>query len=194
MLSEIKIRVATPEDAQDLLNIYSYYVKNTGITYEYDVPTLEEFRCRISHTLKKYPYLVAQINDKIIGYAYAGVFNSRPGYGWDAEMTVYLDNGSRGHGVGQKLYTLLEEILKEQGFVKVIALITPPEGKDDSRVYNSIHFHEKMGYQLVGRFRNCGYKFGRWFDMSLMDKMIGTPKANMQPVRNFNEVRDRFGL
>ena len=106
----IKIRAAKIDDAQDLLNIYGYYVKHTAITYEYEIPTLEEFQNIILNTLKRYTYLVAELNGEIIGYLYAGQFQSRPGYAWDAEMTIYLRHDMRGKKVGEKLYTLLERI------------------------------------------------------------------------------------
>lgn len=90
MDSEITIRTAAIEDAQALLDIYAYYVEETAITYEYDVPSLAEFESRIAHTLEKYPYLVAEMDGKIVGYSYAGAFHPRAAYHWGAEMTVYL--------------------------------------------------------------------------------------------------------
>ena len=84
------IRTATANDAEAILNIYAYYVENTAITFEYDVPTLEEFTQRIENTLKKYPYLVAEKDGEILGYAYAGVFKDRAAYDWSAETTIYL--------------------------------------------------------------------------------------------------------
>ena len=82
MADEIKIRVATPDDAPALLKIYAPYVKNTSITYEYDVPSEEEFRRRIESTLRRYPYLVLEREGDILGYAYAGPLHSRPAYDW----------------------------------------------------------------------------------------------------------------
>lgn len=191
---EITIRTARVEDAKRLLEIYGYYVERTAISYEYEVPELEEFRQRISHTLERYPYLVAEENGEIIGYAYAGPYHPRAAYSWDAEMTVYLDHTVRGNGVGQKLYRLLEEVLAMQGIVKVIALITAPTVEEDKKIYTSMHFHEKMGYQLIGCIKKSGYKFNRWFDTALMDKMIGIPEKNMEQIKTFDEVRTEFGL
>ncbi len=194
METPIKIRAAKIDDAQDLLDIYGYYVKNTAITYEYEVPTLEEFQSRILNTLRCYPYLVAELDGQIVGYAYAGKFQSRPGYGWDAEMTVYLRHDIRGNKIGEKLYTLLEKILYAQGVVKVIALITSPKETEYNSTYNSMRFHEKMGYCLAGHIENCGYKFNQWYDTILMDKTIGIPQKNMCFIKSFNEVRKKFNI
>lgn len=192
--SEVRVRVAQIEDAQKLLEIYGYYVKNTAITYEYDVPGLKEFEHRIERTLESYPYLVAEADGDIIGYAYAGPYHHRAAYHWIAEMTVYLDHSVRGSGVGQRLYRLLEQILTTQGVVKVIALITAPPTEEERRSYNSMHFHEKMGYHLIGRIENSGYKFNRWFDTVLMDKRLGVPTETMQHIKSFDDVRAEFGL
>ena len=86
----IEIRAATPDDAEKLLEIYRYYVLNTAISFEYNAPDLEEFRARIVKTLQKYPYLVAEQEGVILGYAYAGPFVGRKAYDWSAETTVYV--------------------------------------------------------------------------------------------------------
>ena len=87
-----------------------------------------------------------------------------------------------------------KEILKAQGFVKAIALITPPMTEADNDVYRSVHFHENMGYKLSGRLTYSGYKFGRWFDTVTMDKMLCEPHENMESVKAFDEVRGQFGI
>lgn len=194
MNSEIKIRTARIEDAQALLDIYRYYVEETAITYEYKVPTPEEFRGRIAHILERYPYLVAESERKLIGYAYAGQFHPRKAYGWDIETTIYLDKNCRKQGIGSRLYSLLEEILKAQGIVNAIALITPPRTESEQATYGSMHFHEKMGYHLVGRIENSGYKFDQWFDTVYMEKELGTPSKNMQNIKSFDDVRVQFAL
>lgn len=192
--ADVTIRTAMIEDAQALLDIYGYYVEHTAITYEYEVPSLSEFRDRMRHTLEKYPYLVAQEGDRIIGYAYASAYHPRAAYGWNAEMTVYLDHNARGRSVGQRLYTMLEQILREQGIVNALAMITPPMTREDEVVYGSMYFHEKMGYKLTGRIKNSGYKFDRWFDTITMQKQLNTPGNAMNSIKSFEEVRTKFGL
>ncbi len=131
-----KIRTVTPDDAPALLQIYSYYVKNTAISFEYDVPTIDEFRRRIEHTLLKYPYIAAEDNGKIIGYAYAGPFKERAAYDWAVETTIYVDKDSRGGGIGKALYLELESILKKQGILNLNACISYTE-KDDCYLTNN---------------------------------------------------------
>ena len=190
--SKITIRPATPDDAQALLSIYAPYVEQTAITFEYEVPSVEEFRERISHILEHYPYFVAENKGEIIGYSYAGRFHPRAAFGWDVEMTVYLNQKVRRAGVGRQLYALMEEVLREQGVVRAISLIVKPE--DEYSDYNSIQFHEKMGYRYAGELKDCGYKFHRWYTLVYMDKQIGVTQENMLPVRDFAAVREKFGL
>lgn len=189
---DIKIRTATVEDAEKLLEIYAYYIKNTAVTFEYEVPSVEEFRERISHILEHYPYFVAENKGEIIGYSYAGRFHPRAAFGWDVEMTVYLNQKVRRAGVGRQLYSLMEEVLREQGVVRAISLIVKPE--DEYSDYNSIQFHEKMGYRYAGELKDCGYKFHRWYTLVYMDKQIGVTQENMLSVRDFAAVREKFGL
>ena len=194
MESEVVIRMARVEDAERLLEIYGYYVEHTAITYEYDVPELADFGQRIAHTLERYPYLVAERDGEVIGYAYAGAYHPRIAYSWDAELTIYLDHTVRGNGIGQKMYQLLEDILAKQGIVKVIALITVPPTEEERNIYPSMYFHEKMSYHMIGCIEKSGYKFIRWYDTVLMDKMIGEPKEHMADVKSFDEVRAEFDL
>ena len=172
----ITIREATIEDAARLLEIYAYYVEKTVITFEYDVPSLEEFQGRIRHIKERYPYLVIEKDGVIKGYAYAGVFKARAAYDWSCEMTIYLEHGATGEGLGRKLYEALEEALKEQGILNLYACIGYPDVPDEYLDYNSAQFHEHMGYTKVGTFHRCGYKFGRWYSMIWMEKMIGAHK------------------
>ena len=107
----IAIRTARPEDAARLLGIYAYYVESTAITFEYTVPTVDEFRSRIEHTLERYPYLVIERNGVIQGYAYAGVFKERAAYDWACEMSVYIDHAAEHCGLGGRIYAA-HEILR----------------------------------------------------------------------------------
>ncbi|MBR6395373.1 MAG: GNAT family N-acetyltransferase [Lachnospiraceae bacterium] len=169
----MNIRSATKEDAARLLEIYAYYVTDTAITFEYEVPSLSEFEGRIENTLKKYPYLVIEDNGVIYGYAYAGVFKGRAAYDRSCEMTIYLDKDAKKKGYGKKLYTALEEELKKRGMLNLYACIGSPIVEDEYLTRNSEEFHAHLGYTKVGTFHKCGYKFGRWYDMCWMEKLIG---------------------
>lgn len=179
------IRIARPEDAEALLDIYAPYVKETAITFEYEVPSVEEFRKRIESILKKYPYLLAEQDGKITGYAYAGVFNERPAADWAVETAIYVEKDSRRTGVGRALYGALEKALAGQNILNVNACIAWPETEDEYLTYDSIRFHEHMGYRMVGRFHQCGYKFGRWYDLAWMEKHLGEHPAKPERVIKF---------
>lgn len=187
-MSEMKIRPATENDAEALLNIYSYYVLNTAITFEYEVPSLEEFKNRIRTISAKYPYLVAEIDGTIAGYAYAGTFKPRAAYGWSVETTVYTDKNAHKKGLGRALYEKLEEYLKKMNITNANACITYTETEDEYLTHGSPAFHEKMGYRLVGKFNKCGYKFNRWYDMIWMEKIIGEHKKNQPAVIPFKDL------
>ena len=170
---EVKIRTATEKDAEALLEIYEPYVRETAITFEYEVPSVAEFRSRIRNTLLKYPYLVAEQNGEILGYAYAGPFHDRPAYDWAVETSIYVDCDRKHMGIGKKLHNALEEELKERGFLNMNACIAYPETKDEHLDKNSAEFHAHLGYRMVGEFHKCGYKFNRWYNMVWMEKLIG---------------------
>ncbi len=167
------IRKAAIEDAERLLEIYSYYVENTAITFEYDIPSLKEFKARIGNTLKKYPYLVLEEDGLIQGYAYAGAFIGRAAYDHSCETTIYLDHDSRGRGLGRALYEALEQALKDMGILNMYACIADPIEEDEYLTHNSEQFHRHLGFTKVGTFHKCGYKFGRWYNMIWMEKIIG---------------------
>lgn len=167
------IRTATIADASRLLEIYAYYVKNTAISFEYDVPSLEEFRNRIAGTLKKYPYLAIEEDGIIRGYAYAGAFKARAAYAHSCEVSIYVDHSAKGRGYGRALYEALEQELKGIGILNLYACIGDPEVEDEYLTRNSEQFHQYMGFTKVGTFHKCGYKFGRWYNMIWMEKIIG---------------------
>jgi phosphinothricin acetyltransferase len=161
----IQVRTVTLNDVQELLDIYSYYVLNTTITFEYDTPSINEFTQRIQKITQKYPYLVATLDDEIIGYAYATSYKERAAYDWSVETTVYVKETYQGIGVGKALYTHLEHALKEMNIVNMLACITYPNPK-------SIEFHTKFGFEQVGHFHKVGYKFNEWRDIIWMQKSI----------------------
>ena len=186
----IQIRVASLEDAPRLIEIYKPYVEHTVITYEYEVPSVDEFQNRIENTLKTHPYLVAIIDGLIVGYAYAVPYIGRKACDWSCETSIYIDTEYRKAGVGRALYDALEGILKEMHVLNLNAAIATPYEEDEHLNFNSVEFHKHMGYQIVGEFHNCGYKFGKWYKLLWMEKMLGEHSVNPLPVRKFPEVRD----
>lgn len=172
----IELRTATVDDAEKLLSIYSPYVKNTAVSFEYDPPSIDEFKERIRKTLEKFPYLVAMHDDEIVGYAYAGGFHTRAAFLHSAELSIYLKQNMRGKGIGRKLYSEIEKMLKDKGFINLYAVVAYAEEEDEYITHDSVIFHEVMGYKTVGRCNKCGCKFGRWYDILYMEKFIGSHK------------------
>lgn len=183
------MRAAGPEDAEALLGIYAPYVEGTAITFEYDVPGVEEFRGRIVGVLERYPYLVAELAGQAVGYAYAGPFHSRAAYGWAVETSIYVSQGMKRMGLGGRLHEALEGALREQGFLNMNACIAVPEKDDEFLTRNSVEFHGHLGYRMVGEFTRVGYKFGRWYNMAWMEKLIGPHGQVVKPPVPFCEVR-----
>lgn len=176
-----KVKVS---DAKELLDIYGYYVANTAISFEYEIPSLEEFESRIKNISAKYPHIkVVDDNGTALGYAYATAFKTRAAYDWSVETTVYVKKDMRRNNVGRLLYESLENSLKNMGILNMNACIALPKSEDSHLTKDSILFHERMGYNLVGTFHDSGYKFDTWYDMVWMEKMIGNHTANQSPVK-----------
>ena len=182
-MSKPVIRDVTLKDAAALSKIYAYYVNHTAITYEYDAPDESEFKERIKNITARYPYFVLEDNGIIKGYAYASAFHPRKAYEWCAEVTIYLDHEAFGRGYGRLLYAQLEKALKEMGILNLYACIAHPEVEDEYLNKNSEQFHRHMGYELIGTFKNSGYKFNRWYHMIWMEKIIGEHLVEQPPVR-----------
>ncbi len=178
---KIKFRFATVEDASKILKIYEYYIKNTTITFEYDVPTLLEFKERIEKILPEYPYIVCECENKILGYAYAHKVWERAAYMWDAELSVYIDKDYVQNGLGKKLYKILIEILKLQNVVNVYGCVTFPNEKSD-------RLHESFGFKKIGIFENSGYKFGKWIGVTWFHKAILEHKNEPEKLKKISQV------
>ena len=177
----INFRFATVEDAGKILEIYKPYVENTTITFEYDVPALEEFKNRIKNILTNYPYIVCEYENKILGYAYAHKVWMRAAYQWDAELSVYIDKEYMGNGLGKKLYKILIEILKLQNVVNVYGCVTYTNEKSD-------RLHESFGFKRVGIFENAGYKFGKWIGVTWFHKAISEYKKNPEKLKKISQI------
>lgn len=182
----MKVERVTEADAASLVEIYAPYVENTAISFEYDVPSVDEFVSRIKTISSKYPY-IKEVDDsgEILGYAYANNFKSRPAYNWAVETTIYVRNNERKKGVGRILYEELEKRLCRMGILNMNACIAYAQNEDEYLSNDSKKFHEAMGFTLVGRFHKCGNKFGRWYDMIWMEKLIGE-HVNAQEAVDFN--------
>ena len=174
----MNIRLAKPLDAAALLAIYAPYVENTAITFEYDVPTVEDFANRIEKTLKKYPYLVAEEEGAILGYAYASTYYARAAYDWAVELSVYVSQDARGKGVGSKLYDKLEDLLDQMGYMHFLACISLPNEA-------SLALHRKRGYQQVAHLPKIGYKFERWHDIVWLQKSL---EKQAEPIKLLKEM------
>ena len=186
------IRIATEKDAKALIEIYAPYVEKTAITFEYEVPTIQEFEERMGHVLKKYPYLVAERDGQLVGYAYAGPFKERAAYDWAVETTVYVRKDQKKTGIGRKLYKELERALSMQNILNLNACIAYPRKKDPYLTKDSVFFHQHMGYRLVGECYQCGYKFGHWYNMVWLEKHLDSHLEKPLPVLTFPEIRDQL--
>jgi phosphinothricin acetyltransferase len=171
------------------LEIYAPYVEHTAITFEYEVPTVAEFKNRIETTLKKYPYLVAEKDKELLGYAYAGAFKERAAYDWAVETSIYVRMDLKRQGIGSFLYATLEKALKAQGILNLNACIAYAVCEDEFLTNDSVYYHEKQGYIKVAHFHKCGYKFNRWYDMVWMEKIIGEHTDNQPRIM----LRERQG-
>ncbi len=186
------IRDATLEDAEQILDIYDYYVKNTAVTFEYSTPSLEEFHKRMKKTMQRYPYIVILKDSLIKGYAYAGSFVGRSAYDWSCETTIYLDHKARRCGLGRIVYETLEKLLCNMGIINLYACIGFPEYNDEYLTTNSADFHAHFGFVKAGEFHKCGYKFGRWYNMIWMEKVIGEHEAKQPSITPYPELKKRL--
>ena len=149
------------------------YVQNTASSCECDGPTVREFAGRIAKTMEKYPYLVLEEDGVVMGYAYASPFVGRKAYDRSCALSIYLDKAAKGRGFGRLLYEAIEDRLKDMGILNLYACIGSPIVEDEYLTNNSEQFHEHMGFAKVGEFHKCGFKFGRWYNMIWMEKIIG---------------------
>jgi Sortase and related acyltransferases len=162
---EYIVRMAKKEDIQEILGIYEPYILHTTITFEYEVPTLEEFEKRLEKIQEQYPWLVCEINGEIIGYAYASAFRARMAFSWGTELSVYTNEKYLGLHIGRILYEKLIQLLKEQGYYNVYALISIPNEK-------SIYLHKMLGFEEEGVQKKVGFKLGKWCDLVYLVKNI----------------------
>ena len=174
---EWSIRSAAVEDAAQLLDIYAYYVTDTNVSFETEVPALAEFTARVKDSLEHYAYLVCEAGGKIVGYAYASAFRARQAYRYTAGTSVYIREGYHRLGIGRALYTELIERLRALGFYTLIAGISVPNP-------GSVGLHRAMGFREVGIYHNIGWKAGGWRDVMHLELALreyDTPPGEARP-------------
>lgn len=171
-MSDYIIRDVRPEDAARLSEIYSYYVLNTAVSFEYEAPTAEEFKERITNTVKKYPYLVCEKDGRVVGYVYASAYSVREAYSWTVSTSIYVDRECRRQGIGSRLYAELEKRLRTMGIVNMLAGTAYSEKEDEYLTHDSYKFHTREGYTEAAHFKTIGKKFDRWYDLVWMQKKL----------------------
>ncbi|MCL2198068.1 MAG: N-acetyltransferase family protein [Defluviitaleaceae bacterium] len=175
------IRQATAADSAKILEIYAPFITDTVITFETELPTAQEFYVRVKEISERYPFLVYEIDNKILGYAYAAKHRERAAYMYNVEVSVYISPKHHGAGIADKLYTRLFELLDKLGYKNAYAVYNEPNEK-------SRKFHQKFGFEYVGTFRKTGYKFGKWHDVTWLEMAIGEHGENPKKIVSINEV------
>lgn len=193
----MSIRMAREADLPQMLAIYAPYVKNTTNSFEYTVPSPEEFARRFREKTAHFPWLVWEENGQVLGYAYGSNPFERAAYQWCAEVSVYLHPDVHGRGIGKSIYRVLEALLQLQGYRKIYAIVT-------SENTNSLAFHRAVGYTQTAAFPNCGFKFGRWLGTFWLEKCLDSGEMPTCPPisincivkndRNLIEVLDKLSL
>ena len=182
---ERQLRFAVEQDAEELLEIYRPYVENTSITFETEVPTVEEFAGRIRETLTKFPYLVIEENGTILGYAYAHRFRTRAAFDWTVELSVYLSPAAKGRGIGRALYSAVTDILRRQGCVNAIGVVATPNAPSE-------RLHEKCGFEKLFTMENIGWKLGAWCDMTYYMLRLNPTEGCPEPMTAYPDLPPDF--
>lgn len=178
-----RIRLATENDSESLLNIYGEFILNTSVTFETAVPSVMEFSNRIRNVLESFPWLVCEINGENVGYAYASKHRERAAYQWSVDVTVYIYPQFHRKHIATALYTALIELLKIQGYYSAFAGVSLPN-------LNSEGFHESFGFKPIGVFHNVGYKLGEWRDVKWFELAISEYSKKPELPITINKIKD----
>ena len=175
------IRFATPADVPAILAIYAPFVTDTAITFEYEVPSIAEFEARIAKIQQQYPYLVAEVNGRVLGYTYASVHRARTAYQWSVETSVYIHPDGHRQGIGRQLYTRLFDVLRQQGYYNAYAGAISPNPQSEL-------FHRSMGFEHVGTYSNIGFKMGNWHSVAWFQLTLQPYSSNPFPPTPIGEL------
>jgi phosphinothricin acetyltransferase len=182
----LRVEVAGTHHAGDIAAIYAPIVSSSVISFETEPPSAEEMARRIEVTLAQYPWLVALVEGKVAGYAYAHAFAPRQAYAWSAETSIYVDSEFRGMGIGRILYDELLETLRQQGYCRAFAGIALPNQA-------SVALHAAAGFTHIGTYRRVGWKMGAWHDVGWWELDLrpeGEPPGRLIP---FRELETPYG-
>jgi len=174
----VSVRAATGGDAGAIAAIYAHYVEHSSVTFELTPPDAAEIAARMAHVLPRYPFLVAEREGRVAGYAYAGKLYERAAYRWAAETTVYVAADRHRQGIGQTLYAVLIASLAQQGFQTAVGKITLPNAA-------SVALHEAFGFVRSGILTRIGYKQGGWHDVGIYQLELGMRPARPEETRPF---------
>ena len=177
------IRLATEQDAEQVLLIYAPFCGHSPVSFEVQPPTLDEMQQRIAKVLQKLPWLVCERDGKVLGFVYAALHRDRAAYQWAVDVSVYIHPAVRCSGIGRALYTSLFKILVLQGYYSAYAGVTLPNT-------GSERLHEVMGFEPIGIYRGVGYKCGAWHDVGWFERSLQTRVPNPKPPININALRD----
>lgn len=159
------IRFARQDDISAIYKIYQYYVINTTATFAYEMVDMQEMIHEFQHIEPLYPYLVSEVDGKVVGYIYVHRYREKAAYQWDVELTIYIHPQYRKQHLGSLMMEAMLRILKMQGFIRVYSCITVPNE-------NSMRLHERFDYHTIATFTKTGYKFGCWHDVVWMEKVL----------------------
>ncbi|NLL46177.1 MAG: N-acetyltransferase [Clostridiales bacterium] len=182
-MKQAKLRLARPADAEGVLKVYAPYIKETAISFEYDVPTPDELAGKIESIGGRYPFLVCELEGEIIGFAYASAHMTRSACMWNAELLVYIDERYLRRGIGHSLYSALMEMLRLQNIQNVYGAVTIPNESSE-------WLHKSMGFDVVGTYRKAAFKLGRWHDVVWYGKQLGsyiTPPRTLIPIAEIDD-------
>lgn len=187
MKKEIQIRLIAAADIEEVLDIYAPFVQNTAITFEYEVPSIAEFRDRVLTITSEYPWLICVVDDKIAGFAYASRFRYRTAYQWSVESAIYISPQTQSKGIGKALYTTLFDLLRLQGYVNVYAGTCIPNDK-------SVALHRKMGFKEIGTFSKIGFKHGKWHDTLWFQLNLCAHNSNPEVPTPMSNLKENAGV
>ena len=183
LIEKVIIRSAEQRDAESILDIYTPYITDTPVSFETEIPSIEVFRQRILDYQEKLPWLVCEINDVMAGYTYATDHRQRSAYDCSKELSVYIHQDFKHRGIATGLYTALIEILIHQGVTNVLAGIALPNPE-------SVGFHERFGFKLVGIYHNVGFKLGQFHDVGWWELSIGSNYKSPVEIKPIHELID----